>query len=100
MALVDRDGILAELSRELEATRSGSGRIALITGEAGIGKSAIVTAFRAAHERTVSVVLGRCDPLSVPRPMGPIRDIADALGLSVPLGAAPGSEHATELLKV
>jgi DNA-binding CsgD family transcriptional regulator/tetratricopeptide (TPR) repeat protein len=99
VVLVDRDGILAELHREWEATRAGTGRIALITGEAGIGKSAIVSAFRAAHEREVSVVVGRCDPLSVPRTMGPIRDVADALKLTLPKGAASGPEDATELLK-
>jgi DNA-binding CsgD family transcriptional regulator/tetratricopeptide (TPR) repeat protein len=99
VVLVDRDGILEELHRELEATRSGAGRIALLTGEAGIGKSAVVNAFRSAHERAVSVVVGRCDPLSVPRTMGPIRDVADALGLEVAPGVAGGSEEAAELLK-
>src|SRR3954463_13717640 len=54
----------------------GAGRIVVVAGEAGIGKTALVSA--AAEDRRV--LWGACDPLITPRPMGPLRDVAREAG--------------------
>ena len=46
--LLERDAELAELDAALAAARSGSGRLVIVRGEAGIGKSGLL---RAARER-------------------------------------------------
>jgi predicted ATPase len=47
MRLYERGPQLAALSEYLEATRDGTGALALVDGEAGAGKSALVSAFLA-----------------------------------------------------
>jgi len=42
MRLIERAAELAALSDGVAAARSGSGRIVLVAGEAGVGKSALV----------------------------------------------------------
>lgn len=48
----------------------------LVGGEAGSGKSTLVEAMIQQLDRSTSVVTGVCDPLSTPRPLGPLRDVA------------------------
>jgi len=60
----------------LESARSGEGRIALVYGEAGIGKTALLTQFTRLHAREARLFWGACDPLSTPRPLAPLLDIA------------------------
>ena len=100
-ALTTGAGGLLERSEQLEAldahlgavAADGRGRLVLIAGEAGIGKSALVRAFcEGAHRNRV--LRGACDALFTPRPLGPFVDIADEvggeLGAVVAQGAAPG----------
>ncbi len=72
MPLLEREPYLADLARWLEA---GSGRIALVSGEAGIGKTALLQEF-CHRERSVRVLWGACDALFTPRPLAPLHDIA------------------------
>ncbi|WP_432834877.1 ATP-binding protein [Dactylosporangium sp. CA-092794] len=74
MALWERAGALAELDGLCRA----GGRIALVAGEAGIGKSSLVRAFAA--DRRGRVWQGACDPLVTPRPLGPLHDIGREAG--------------------
>ena len=71
--LEELDGLLAEASR-------GPGLLALVPGEAGMGKSVLVQQFSRTHAPKVKVVTGRCEPLSTPRPLGPLADIALQVG--------------------
>lgn len=78
---------LLERDRELDALRSaardaaaGRGRVVLIHGEAGIGKSSLAHALRADAPEGVRVLLGSCDAMTTPRPLGPLRDLASAVG--------------------
>src|SRR5579864_1357038 len=77
--LLERSVELAMLSDHLEeVVASGRGRLCLIAGEAGGGKTALVRAFCAQNPRA-RVVWGACDPLFITRPLGPFADIADAV---------------------
>src|SRR5262245_26569734 len=59
---------------------SGHGRLVLVGGEAGVGKTSLVRRFTQGLPRGVRVLWGGCDPLSLPRPLGPLLDVAPALG--------------------
>jgi hypothetical protein len=78
--LLERADELAALSEELAAVaETGAGRLVLIAGEAGIGKTALVRAF-CAEVAPVRVLSGACDALHTPRPLGPLLDIAEQAG--------------------
>lgn len=53
----------------------------LVAGEAGIGKTRLVTEFLDSSTERVETFWGVCDDLIVPRPLGPIIDIALQAGL-------------------
>ena len=79
-AFIGRDGELAELSAGLLDAIEGRGGVVLVTGEAGIGKTAIVEriATRALAERGALVSWGRCwDAAQPPRPIHPGTDHPD-----------------------
>ena len=74
--LVERDGVLAELAQHAAAALSGAGRLVVVRGEAGIGKSSVVRAFcDDVHDGTVAI--GHCDPVSAPVPLGPILGLCE-----------------------
>ncbi len=75
MDLLERDEYLSALDEALRQAASGHGRIALISGEAGIGKTALVERFADAPA-DLRVLWGACEALFTPRPLGPFYDIA------------------------
>ncbi len=79
MELLERDEALAELHRQFERSAT-HGRLVVVSGEAGIGKTALVSRFLAQCVPTPVVLWGGCDPLHTPRPLGPIRDAARDAG--------------------
>jgi DNA-binding CsgD family transcriptional regulator/tetratricopeptide (TPR) repeat protein len=86
--LLERSEQLRTLGGELAAVVSGGhGRIALIPGEAGIGKSALVRRFCAGLDGTARVLSAGCDPLFTPRPLGPVLDLMELIGGDAAIGA-------------
>ena len=81
MRLLERDHPLAVLRERARHAADGRGSVVLVAGEAGIGKTVLLRAF--AEDSPVPVLWGMCDPLSTPRPLGPLRDVAGALGPQV-----------------
>jgi DNA-binding CsgD family transcriptional regulator len=79
MDLLERSDELAALERLLAETSSG-GRVAVLSGEAGAGKSTLAAAFAEAAGVRAHVLWGACDPLLTPRALGPLHDIARTLG--------------------
>jgi DNA-binding CsgD family transcriptional regulator/tetratricopeptide (TPR) repeat protein len=73
--LYERGTQLATLASLLEELGAGGGRVVLIRGEAGIGKTALVTAFLEAHEASAHLLVGACDDLATPQPFGAIWDV-------------------------
>src|SRR5688572_10589865 len=78
--LLEREGTLDELARLLAAAAGGRGSLLLLGGEAGVGKSVLVRRFAELAAERARVLVGACDPLSTPRPLGPVADVADGLG--------------------
>jgi ATP/maltotriose-dependent transcriptional regulator MalT len=66
------------------------GHLVLVSGEAGAGKSALVQELVEHHLGGADVLIGRCDDLFAPRPLGPLADIVR--GRSGPLAAALAAE--------
>ena len=58
---------------------NGNGRMVLIAGESGIGKTALIEAFQA-QLLGARWLWGACDGLLTPRPLGPLFDIAAQAG--------------------
>jgi ATP/maltotriose-dependent transcriptional regulator MalT len=56
--------------------RYRQGKIVLLHGEAGIGKTTFVSDFTGRHHSLHPVFWGGCDSLFTPRPLGPLYDIA------------------------
>lgn len=90
MDLLERDRPLAALVEAREEASRGRGSVVLVTGEPGIGKTALVSRFAANLGEAARVLWGTCDDLSVPRPLGPFRDLVGAASDS--LSAALSSE--------
>lgn len=80
MGLLEREEGLSRLSGVYARARAGRGCVAIVSGEAGIGKTALVTAFAASCEPPAEILWGRCDSLSTPRAHGPAYDIASRRG--------------------
>jgi DNA-binding CsgD family transcriptional regulator len=75
--LLERAGELSALREHLTAVRATSrGRLVLLRGEAGVGKTALLRRFADEHSATARVLWGACDALFTPRPLGPLFDIA------------------------
>ncbi len=80
MQLLERETHLQELHQALSDAAHGRGRTALIAGEAGIGKTALVEQFTQEAAATARVLWGACEALFTPRPLGPFHDMVNSLG--------------------
>jgi DNA-binding CsgD family transcriptional regulator/tetratricopeptide (TPR) repeat protein len=72
--LLERNEYLVELTAWLRAASEQSGCVALVAGEAGIGKTALIQEF-SKHQSKTRVLWGACDALFTPRPFAPLHDI-------------------------
>ena len=79
MELLERDTFLDSLAGYADEALLGQGRVVLLAGEAGVGKTALIEAF-AERMPAARWAWGACDDLSTPRPLGPIYDIARTFG--------------------
>ncbi|MEN3308791.1 MAG: hypothetical protein V7603_4993 [Micromonosporaceae bacterium] len=105
MPLLERESAMASLVEYAREAYAGEGRLVLVSGEAGIGKSSVVeeVAARLAMELPAARwAWGMCDGLFTPRPLGPLFDVADELGgelLRLCRAQAPRDELFTALLR-
>src|SRR5437879_11683113 len=80
MELLERKTALDTLGGLMLEAGAGYGRLIFVGGEAGVGKSALLEAFCESQQRKARIFTGVCDPLSTPRPLGPLLDMAPRLG--------------------
>jgi len=92
--LLEREQQLAQLQDHLRQADAGHGRLVLVGGEAGVGKTALIEAF--AHSAGIPLLRTWCDALSTPSPLGPIRDLTPFLGL--PCDDRPLDQYGRERL--
>jgi DNA-binding CsgD family transcriptional regulator/tetratricopeptide (TPR) repeat protein len=94
MELLERSSFLDALTSYAAEARHGSGRLVLISGESGIGKTALVEAFQT-QLHGARWLWGACDGLLTPRPLGPLFDIAAQAGgpLSALCGQGVGRDQ-------
>ena len=76
MELLERDQDFEQLALLWRSATTGQGRTVLISGEAGIGKTALVEQFVSQHLQVARSLWGACDALFTPRPLGPLYDMA------------------------
>lgn len=84
--LVEREHELEVLHQAHAKIALKGGNVVLIYGEAGIGKTSLVQTFLDDLQPESPIAQGLCDPLSTPRPMGPIRDVARSVMKLLPDG--------------
>ena len=77
MQLIERESQLAALHQYRREASQGQGRLVLISGEAGVGKSVLIEEF--AHDLQTRWLWAACDGLFTPAALGPLLDIASQL---------------------
>jgi DNA-binding CsgD family transcriptional regulator len=77
--LLEREVFLDALADYAQDAASGNGRLVVVTGEAGIGKTTLIDAFRASRS-DMRWLWGACDGGFTPRPLGPLYDMASTAG--------------------
>jgi DNA-binding CsgD family transcriptional regulator/tetratricopeptide (TPR) repeat protein len=86
--LLERKDELGVLAEAVQEAMAGRGSLILISGEAGIGKSALLRELERCTEEETTFLWGACEPLSVPVPLAPLRELTDAAGAGDLLGLA------------
>jgi DNA-binding CsgD family transcriptional regulator len=76
MHLLERQEQLEQFNRCFREARAATGKVVLISGEAGVGKSSLVERFVSEHRRDARILWGACDALSTPRALAPVYEVA------------------------
>lgn len=84
MDLLERDRPLAMIREHWQQVADGGGAVVLVTGEAGLGKTALVTRFLDGLAPDQRVFVGACEDFSIAEPLGPLSDIGRQVGWSLP----------------
>jgi len=86
--LLERAAELAALDAAFAAVGQSGGRLVLVAGEAGVGKTTLLRRFAA---RTAPALWGDCDALFTLSPLGPLVDIAATTGGELAQRVAEGA---------
>jgi len=79
MPILERGPVLARLDALARAAAEGGGHTVFVTGEAGAGKTTLLRAFEAGRPDRRSF-RGACERMSIPVPLGTLRDLARDAG--------------------
>lgn len=75
MQLLERADQLDTLHTLLDEAASGQGHLVFVGGEAGVGKTALVSWFAERLRNKVRILIGACDSVATPIPLGPLQDM-------------------------
>ena len=96
--LLDRDAELRALTRQVAAVRDGAGRVVVVDGPAGIGKTSLLAVVaRGAEAAGIAVLRARGGPLEQDAPWGVARQLFEPLRattaskLDLPMPAGPST---------
>jgi DNA-binding CsgD family transcriptional regulator/tetratricopeptide (TPR) repeat protein len=79
--LLERSRDLSALAQSLDSVAGSSrGRLVLVGGEAGVGKTLLFRRFSDDNRKSARILWGACDALFTPRPLGPFLEIAETTG--------------------
>jgi DNA-binding NarL/FixJ family response regulator len=92
--LLERGTQLGALREYADDARRGDGRLVLVAGEAGIGKSSLVDTFVDALD-DARVAWCASDGMITPSALGPLREVADQWGGAVQVACADGVPRET-----
>src|SRR5207237_4555227 len=99
--VIGRDSELASLEHQLLEAIAGRGRAVLVSGEAGLGKTALLRRFAdRAKARDARVLLGECTEIEARRPFGPFIDAFVSADLALPAELAQGGPGALPIAEV
>jgi predicted ATPase len=79
MTMLERDALLVELDGLVPRRSTDPGTMVLVGGEAGVGKTSLVELV--CSRAQAPTAFGACDPLTTPRPLGPVFDLANELAI-------------------
>ncbi|MCI0688019.1 MAG: AAA family ATPase, partial [Sporichthyaceae bacterium] len=91
--ILERERECATLAGAARAAAASDGSVALVFGEAGIGKSTLVKSLRAHLPALGRLLVGYCDDLATPRTLGPFRDLAGVVGPELTQAVQEGSDR-------
>src|SRR4051812_31893905 len=77
--LLERSKQFSALDDALDAViEESTGRLMLVGGEAGVGKTALLREFCESKDKSAHVLWGACEGLLTPAPLGALFDIAES----------------------
>lgn len=91
--ILEREHELAVLAGAVRDAAGGAGCVALVFGEAGIGKSSLVESVRAHLPAEGRMLVGYCDDLATKRTLGPLRDLVGSVGAELAQALRDGSDQ-------
>jgi ATP/maltotriose-dependent transcriptional regulator MalT len=96
--LIGRDAEMGRLDSLLRECLGGRGRTALVSGDAGVGKTVLVREFvKRAQMVGARVLAGECMEIDARRPFGPFMDIARTANRAAALPVAPPDAATTQV---
>jgi predicted ATPase len=95
--ILERGDQLKQIAQAAHAAADGHGCLLLVSGEAGIGKSTLVAAVRSQLPAGGRLLVGHCDDLATPRPLGPLRDLSGSVGVDLTTALTSGADRETLL---
>ena len=94
MELLERELYLDALNSAFAGPSSATGCIALVSGEAGIGKTSLIQQFVTERGQAARTLWGGCAALFTPQPLAPLYDIARQVGGDLAAALAAASNRA------
>ncbi|MBK3563028.1 helix-turn-helix transcriptional regulator [Streptomyces sp. MBT62] len=91
--ILEREPELVRLATAAREAADGAGSVALVLGEAGIGKSSLVRAMPERLPQHTRILLGQCDDLATRRPLGPFRDLIGSVGAELARAVMEGGDR-------